>query len=100
VLSLTGRVQPMPGLVVAPTVLFTGRSPEGAYASYANTGDANTAPRNNRAGAVLNLTATYRVLPEVTVFLEGRNLTNSRWEPINGFATPGRSFLLGTRFAL
>ncbi len=100
VLSLAGRVQPLPGLVVAPTVLLTGRSPEGAYASYANTGDPNTTPRNNRAGAVLNLTATYRLMPEVAVFLEGRNLTNSRWEPINGFATPGRSLLFGTRFAL
>ncbi len=100
VLSLVGRVQPIERLVVAPTVLFTGRSPEGAYASYGNTGDPNTTPHNNRAGAVLNLTATYRLMPEVAVFLEGRNLTNSRWEPINGFATPGRSFLLGTRFAL
>jgi vitamin B12 transporter len=100
VLSVAGRVQPLERLVVAPTVLFTGRSPEGAFASYANTGDANSTPHNNRAGAVLNLTATYRLLPEVAIFVEGRNLTNSRWEPINGFATPGRSFLFGTRFAL
>ena len=100
VLSLTGRVQPMTGLVVAPTVLLTGRSPEGAFASYANSGDGNATPRSTRAGAVLNLTATYQLMPEVAVFLEGRNLTNSRWEPINGFTTPGRSLLFGTRFAL
>ena len=100
VVSFTGRLQPLPKLVVAPTVLLTGRSPEGAFASYANTGDANPTPRSNRAGVVLNLTATYQLMPQVAVFLEGRNLTNSRWEPVNGYATPGRSLLLGTRFAL
>ncbi len=100
VLSLTGRVQPLERLVLAPTVLLTGRSPEGAFASYANSGDARDTPRSNRAGAVLHLTATYQVMPQVAVFLEGRNLTNSRWEPINGYATPGRSLLFGTRFAL
>lgn len=100
VLSLTGRVQPLPGLVLAPTVLFTGRSPEGAYASYDNGGNAYGYARTNRAGAVLNLAASYALRPEVTVFLEGRNLTNSRWEPVNGYATPGRSLLFGTRFAL
>ncbi len=100
VLSLSGRLQPLPKLVFAPTVLFTGRSPEGAYASYDNAGNANTAPHANRVGAVLNLTASYQLLPEVTAYLEGRNLTNSRWEPINGFVTPGRSLLFGARFAL
>ena len=34
----------------------------------------------------------------VTAFAEGRNLTNSRFEPANGFVTPGRSVLVGTRF--
>jgi hypothetical protein len=29
---------------------------------------------------------------------EGRNLGNSRYEPANGYLTPGRSLLVGTRF--
>jgi vitamin B12 transporter len=93
-------VQPLPRLIVAPTLLVTGRSPEAAFASYANSGDAYNYPRTNKAGAVLNITATYQIRPQVTAFLEGRNLTNSRWEAINGFVTPGRSLLVGTRFAL
>lgn len=100
VLSLTGRVQPIERLVLAPTLLITGRNPEGPFASYANTGDSYSYARTNKAGAVLHLTASYRLRPEVTLFLEGRNLTNSRWEPVNGYPTPGRSLLLGTRFAL
>ena len=38
------------------------------------------------------------MLPQVTAFLEGRNLGGSRFEPANGFVTPGRSVLVGTRF--
>ncbi|WP_149538007.1 TonB-dependent receptor plug domain-containing protein [Siccirubricoccus phaeus] len=98
--TLTGMVRPLPDVVLAPTILFTGRSPEGPFASYDNTGMAFTSPRSNKAGAVFHLTATWQWRPEIALFLEGRNLTNSRWEPVNGFVTPGRSLLVGTRFAL
>ena len=48
----------------------------------------------------MNLTASWQALPQAAVFLEARNLGNSRFEPANGFVTPGRSLLVGTRFAL
>ena len=48
--------------------------------------------------SVLNLTASYQVTASVTAFAEGRNLTNSRYEPANGFVLAGRSALVGTRF--
>jgi vitamin B12 transporter len=85
-------------LVVVPEVLFTGPSPEGAFASYTNNGRARTTPHYNDAGTVLNLVASWRFTPAITGFAEGRNLTNSRYEPANGFVTPGRSVLVGTRF--
>ena len=100
VVSLTARVAPWPKVVIAPTLLFTGRSPEGAFASYDDTGRSVGFPRSNPAGTVVNLTATWQALPQAAVFLEGRNLGNSRNEPANGFVTPGRSLLVGTRFAL
>jgi vitamin B12 transporter len=100
VVSLTARLVPVPRLVIAPTLLFTGRSPEGAFASYANDGTAYAYPRSNPAGTVVNLTATWQAMAQVALFLEARNLGNSRWEPVNGFMTPGRSVLVGTRFAL
>ena len=98
--SLTARLVPMPRVVVAPTVLFTGRSPEAAFASYANGGTAYTYARSNPAGTVVNVTASWQAFDAATLFLEARNLGNSRWEPVNGFVTPGRSVLVGTRFAL
>ena len=85
-------------LVVVPEVLFTGPSPEGAFASYTDNGRARTTPHYNSAGTVLNLAASWRFTPAITGFAEGRNLTNSRYEPANGFVTPGRSVLVGTRF--
>ena len=33
----------------------------------------------------------------VALFANGRNLTDSHFEPVSGFATPGPSFLAGTR---
>ena len=100
VVSVTARVVPVPKVVIAPTVLFTGRSPEGAFASYDNTGNAYSYARSNPAGTVVNVTATWEAFERTKLFLEARNLGNSRWEPVNGFATPGRSVLVGTRFAL
>ena len=99
VVSLTARVEPMAGLVFAPTLLFTGRSPEGAFASYTNTGASRSGPSANKSGVLLNLTASYRITPQVTAFAEGRNLGGSKWEPVNGFQVAGRSLLVGARFA-
>jgi len=100
VVSVSARLTPLPGLVIVPTLLFTGRSPEAAFASYDNSGSAIPFPRSNPAGTVVNLTATWQAFEKAALFLEARNLGNSRFEPVNGFVTPGRSLLLGTRFML
>jgi vitamin B12 transporter len=100
VVSITARIAPTPKLVISPTVQFTGRSPEGAFASYRDDGSSYAYPRSNPAGTLVNVTASWQAFEQATLFLEARNLGNSRWEPANGFATPGRSVLVGTRFAL
>jgi len=96
VLSITARVAPIPKVVIAPTVLFTGRSPDVVYANDGSFLGRGTTP----AGTIVNVTASWQAIDQVTLFLEGRNLGNSRWEPVNGFVTPGRTVLVGTRFAL
>jgi vitamin B12 transporter len=88
----------MDRLVVVPEVLFTGPSPEGAFAAYRDDGTSYTAITYNKSGTVLNLTANYRLTDVVTLFAQGRNLSNSRYEPANGFIVAGRSLLVGTRF--
>jgi vitamin B12 transporter len=98
VVAFLARVEPVRGLVVTPQVLFTGRSPEGPFATYLDNGRAVPAERRNKTGTIFNLAASYPITPQVTGFLEGRNLLDSRFEPVNGFQVPGRSLLVGTRF--
>ncbi|SFK24187.1 TonB-dependent receptor plug domain-containing protein [Falsiroseomonas stagni] len=96
VVAVSARVSPTDRLTIAPEVLFTGPSPE--TAAYSNSGAFIGGVTYNKAGTVANLTGSYRVMEGITAFAEGRNLTNSRYEPANGFGTYGRSLLVGARF--
>jgi vitamin B12 transporter len=98
VVTISARIEPIRGLVITPQVLFTGRSPEGAFASYRDNGTSLSYPANNKSGTLFNLTASYPITPQITGFFQGRNLTDSKWEPVNGFQTPGRTAIIGTRF--
>ena len=44
-------------------------------------------------GVIANLTVTYDVAPRVQLFANARNLFYSRFEPVNGYQTPGPSVL-------
>ena len=99
VVSLNARITPTDRIVITPQVQFTGRTQEGPFATYLDSGASVPAPRRNKSGTILTVTASYRVMPQVTAFLEARNLTDSAWEPVNGFQIPGRTVLVGTRFA-
>jgi vitamin B12 transporter len=96
VVGVAARFAPVPRVVIAPTVLFTGRSPDVVYGDHGGFQGRGTTP----AGTIVNLTATWQALDQAALFVEARNLGNSRWEPVNGFVTPGRTVLVGTRFAL
>ena len=96
VVALSARVSPTDRLTIAPELLVTGPSPE--TAAYDNTGRFIGGVTYNKTGTVLNLTGSYRVTDGVTAYAEGRNLTDARYEPANGFATYGRSLLVGARF--
>ncbi|MFH5924255.1 TonB-dependent receptor plug domain-containing protein [Roseomonas xinghualingensis] len=97
-LALNASIQPIEKVTIAPELILYGRSREGAFASYRDDGSAYTIARDNKAGAVFNLTATWQVTEPVALFAEGRNLTDSDFEPVNGFVIPGRTVLVGTRF--
>ena len=98
VVTFAARIAPTDRITLVPQLLFTGPSPEGPFASYRDDGSSITTMAYNKSGTVLHLTGSYRVNEAVTAYVEGRNLTNSHFEPANGFVTPGRSFLVGTRF--
>jgi vitamin B12 transporter len=97
-LAVNASFRPVENVTIAPELIVFGRSREGAFASYRNDGSAYTVARDNKAGTIFNLTATWQVTEPVAVFVEGRNLTDSDFEPANGFVIPGRTVLVGTRF--
>lgn len=97
-LALNASFRPVEKVTIAPELILFGRSREGAFASYANNGTASTTARDNKAGAIFNLTVTWQVTEPVALFVEGRNLADSDFEPANGFVIAGRTVLAGTRF--
>jgi vitamin B12 transporter len=90
------RWQPIEPVVVTGELRFTGAQNDIVYPGASGFGDRGVNP----SGTIANLTATWRVQENVTLFTEGRNLGNSRWEPVNGYVLPGRSVLAGVRLAL
>jgi vitamin B12 transporter len=98
VITATLRIAPIERLVVVPQLLFTGRSLEGAFASYTDSGRSIASERRNKTATLINLTANYQIAPRIALFVQGLNLANTEAELVNGFAAPGRSVVAGTRF--
>ena len=87
------RIKPLPGLVVAPEIVYTGEFQD----FLTDDGGFGRAVGRSKSGVIGNLNITYDVLPSVTVYAYARNIGSSRFEPASGFATPGPSVLFGTR---
>ena len=51
-------------------------------------------------GLIANLTVTYDVTPRATLYLNATNLFDSRFEPVNGYQTPGPGVIAGMRVRL
>lgn len=91
--SVSAVFRPIPTLRIVPELLVTG-----AFKDFLidNAGDGAGVGTSSQ-GLVVNLTVTYNLLPGVDIYAAGRNLSNSRFEPVNGYQTPGPSFLVGSR---
>jgi vitamin B12 transporter len=93
--SATLRWQPVPPVVISPELLLFGPSVENAFAAYDDAGNAIATRSSNPGGAIFNLATRVRLAPGWEVFVLGRNLTNSRYEPANGFVTPELGLFAG-----
>ena len=91
--TLTARLQPLPGLTIAPALSYTG-----AFADQLvdDTGFPIGVGRA-KPGMLLNVSVNYEATKAVTLFVNARNIGNSRFEPASGFAGPGPSVMAGTR---
>ncbi len=88
------RIEPFPGFVVAPELIYTGN-----FEDYVTTdaGVPEGYTGRSPSGLIFNLNLTWQVTPSVQLFVWGKNLGNSTFEPVNGYQTPGASFMAGTR---
>lgn len=94
--SLSALLLPAERLTIAPTLVFTGRSRDFLLTDAGGFGGVGSI----RSGLLLHLTASYRLNEQVSLFAEGRNLGNSRFEPASGYLIPSRSLLIGTRIRI
>ena len=95
--SFDAALRPLPSLTIAPELLFTG-----AFQDYLtdNNGFSTGTAGSTGQGLIANLTMTYDVTPKVQVYVHASNIFDSRFEPANGYQTPGPSVWAGVRFKL
>jgi vitamin B12 transporter len=94
--AVSVTVSPVAGLRVTPQVQYVGRFVDYLYGNDGYpTGDGWARP-----GVIFNLAADERISDRLTLFAAGKNLFNSRFEPVNGLQSPGASLLLGVRASL
>ena len=95
--AFDATITPLPGLTIAPELLITG-----AFQDFLvdNGGNATSTIVSNPQGVIVNLSISYDLTPRVQLFTTARNLFYSRFEPVNGYQTPGPSVLAGVRVRL
>jgi vitamin B12 transporter len=95
--SLDATISPFPGLTIVPELLYTG-----AFQDYLvndsgfSTADIVTSPH----GLIANITVTYDLTPRVQLYTNATNIFDSRFEPVNGYQTPGPTVIAGVRVRL
>jgi len=95
--AVNATITPLPGLTIAPELLLTG-----AFRDFLvdNGGNATATIVSSQHGVIANLVVTYDVAPHVQLFTNAQNLFYSRFEPVNGYQTPGTSVVAGVRVRL
>jgi len=91
--SATLTISPIPRLTIVPDVKYIGRFTDYLYADNGYPiGDGLAKP-----GTIADVSVNYSIARNLTVFVQGKNLFNSKFEPVNGLQTPVQTFLFGVR---
>lgn len=93
--SVNLRITPIRSVTIAPELLYVGRFQD--YLTHNDGTFGATGP--SPSGVIVNFDITWQATPSVRLFVWGKNIGGSRFEPANGYQTPGASFLAGTRLA-
>ena len=94
--SFDVTVRPVPALSIITTVIYTGSAHDYLY----DNSGAGIGYGAGQHGLVTNIAANYRLKPQVELYLNGWNILNSKFEPVNGYQMPGPTVLAGVRVRL
>ena len=94
--SFDVTVRPVPALRIVTTVIYTGADHDYLYDNNGN----GIGYGIGQHGLIANVSANYTLTPRVELYLNGSNIFDSRFEPVNGYQTPGPTVLAGARFTL
>ena len=89
-------VRPLPALRIVTSVVYTGAAYDYLYDNNGN----GIGYGVGQHGLIANVTASYAVNPRAELYLNGTNILASRFEPVNGYQTPGPTLLAGVRVRL
>jgi vitamin B12 transporter len=78
------------------TIIYTGSAHDFLYDNSGNgIGDGV-----GQHGLIADVAANHTVTPQVELYINGTNIFDSKFEPVNGFQTPGPTVLAGVRMKL
>ena len=87
------RLSPFRALSIVPEIIYLGSDHDYLTLDNGGFGPIGLA----RSGLIVNLTITYQLTPHLQLFLFGKNLGDSQYEPASGYQFPGTSFLAGVK---
>ena len=94
--SFDVTVRPLPALQIVTTLIYTGADHDFLYDNNGNgIGDGI-----GQHGLVANIAVNYTLTPQVELYVNGWNIFDSRFEPVNGYQMPGPTALAGVRIRL
>jgi vitamin B12 transporter len=94
--SFDATLRPVPALRIVAQLLYTGPSHDYLY----DNNSYGTGYGIGQHGLIANATVTYTVNPNLDLYVNGTNILNSRFEPVNGYQAPGPTVLAGARIKL
>lgn len=94
--SVDMTIIPVPGLSIVPRLVYSGSFRDFLYDDAGFPTTFGTSP----GGTVMNIAINYDLTERIRVYVNAWNVLYSRFEPVNGFQTPGPSGVLGIRVRL
>jgi vitamin B12 transporter len=94
--SVDVTVRALPNLRVVTTLIYTGSAHDFLY----DNGGNGIGDGVGQHGLIANLAVNYTLTPNLELYVNGWNLLYSKFEPVNGYQTPGPSVLAGVRIRL